>query len=208
MIRSADAILRGERIGWPLALTIGIACGAIYGAAMGLYGGRGLQALFSAIKVPILLFAATLVVLPNFFVVNTLLGLRDDFGEACRGVLGTQACVAVALGAWTPITVFGYVSVHDYASAMVVNGIAFVAASFAGHLSLRAHYRPLIARDPRHRVALRAWLLLYVFVAIQLAWMLRPFVGHASFETAFVRGGLWGNAYEAVFDAVRKGLLR
>jgi ABC-type dipeptide/oligopeptide/nickel transport system permease subunit len=56
--------------------------GMAYGAVMGCYGGatgdRLWQVFYSAVKVPLLLVATSLIALPNFFVLNTLFGLRRD----------------------------------------------------------------------------------------------------------------------------------
>ena len=70
-----------------------------------------------------------------------------------------------------------------------------------GHTWAR-HYRPLVARNPRHRVGRAAWLFLYVFVAIQSAWVLRPFVGAPGLPTRFFREGAWSNAYVMLVRSV------
>ena len=62
-------------------------------------------------------------------------------------------------------------------------------------MTLRRHYRVLVLRNPRHRITRAAWLVLYVFVAIQLAWVLRPFIGQAEMEVSFLRSDALGNAY-------------
>jgi hypothetical protein len=170
----------------------------IYGAAMGCFGLRPLQAFFSAVKVPILLWVASATCVPSFFVLNTVLGLRADFAAACRAVVSAQASLAVTLAALAPVTLFGYASSNDYPFATAMNGALFAVATAAGHVTLTRQYRPLIARNPRHRVTLAAWLLLYVFVSIQLAWVLRPFLGAPSMPTLFFRADAWGNAYVAV----------
>jgi hypothetical protein len=180
--------------------------GSVYGASMGFFGARALQALFSGTKVPILLCAATLVCLPNFYVVNTLLGLRDDFAAACRGIFAAQATLAITLAALAPVTLFAYASSGDYDVAIVWNGVAFAAGTIAGQVTLQRHYRALIASNPRHRVGRFAWLALYVFVAIQLAWVLRPFVGSPNIPTRFLREHAWSNAYVEVFDTVSRVL--
>ena len=43
-----------------------------------------------------------------------------------------------------------------------------------------------------------AWIALYVFVAIQLAWVLRPFVGSPELEVSFFRAEAWSNAYVVI----------
>ena len=59
-----------------------------------------------------------------------------------------------------------------------------------------------VAKDPRHRIARRLWVVLYVFVAIQLAWVLRPFVGSPNLDVHFFREGAWSNAYVVLFSDV------
>ena len=115
--------------------------------------------------------------------------------------LVTVLVVATALLALAPVTLVGYVSSASYPFATVLNGAVFAVASVAGQLGLARHYRPLVRRDPRHRIALRAWLALYVFVAIQLAWILRPFVGAPTMRVRFLRQDAWGNAYVHVVEA-------
>ena len=50
------------------------------------------------------------------------------------------------------------------------------------------------------------WLAIYVFVGIQMAWVLRPFVGDPRLPAQFFREHSWGNAYDVVarliYDAV------
>ncbi|HYC78618.1 MAG TPA: hypothetical protein VEI02_13405 [Planctomycetota bacterium] len=213
--RFVDDLLRARRdlapdaegLPWVGILSVIVVCGFGYGFTMGAwglgtFGFRPKQALFSGLKVPILLTLAPFVCLPNFFVVNTVLGLRDDFATACRGVLASQAVVAATLLALAPVTATGYASVADYATAVAINGAQFLVASVAGQIALARYYRRLIARDRRHRAARNAWLVLYVFVAIQLAWVLRPFVGAPTIRTSFFRQEAWSNAYVVVAEVV------
>ncbi len=210
LLAPVDDLLRAEgafaieraRLPWRTVVVVAAVAGFLYGAVMGWYGGRPLQSLYSGLKVPLLLACAMVVVLPNFFVINTILGLRDDLQAALRGVLAAQGTLAVCLASLAPITALGYASTGFYPFAKVLNGAAFALASAAGHWTLARHYRPLIASNPRHRVGLVFWLVLYVFVAIQLAWILRPFIGRPGMETAFFREGAWGNAYVEVLSAV------
>ena len=130
--------------------------------------------------------------------VNTVLGLRDDFAAALRGVLCAQATVAVALAALVPVTLTAYASSSNYRFAVAFNGLQFALAALAGQRTLARHYRPLIAANPAHLRARRLWLVLYVFVAIQLAWILRPFVGAPGLPATFLREDAWSNAYVVV----------
>ena len=75
------------------------------------------------------------------------------------------------LASCVPLTALAYVSSTDYNFAIAFNGVVFLIASVAGQVTLSRHYAPLIARNPRHRLGRRAWLVLYVFVAVQLAFV-------------------------------------
>ncbi len=191
-----------EGVPWRPLIALIIAAGFAYGAVMGSFGGRPLQAFYSGLKIPILLAVSTAICLPSFFVLNTAMGLRDDFGAAYRGILAAQGTVAIALASLAPLTYIGYLSSADYDFARVVNGAMFALASLAGQITLTRHYRALIARNPRHRFGLLLWLSLYWFVTIQLAWMLRPFIGAPGLPTRFLREETWGNAYVVVFELV------
>ena len=161
-----------------------------------------LQALYSGLKVPLLLLLSSVFCLLNFFVLNTVLGLREDFAAACRGLLASQATMALCLASLAPVLVVGYLSTDFYPLATMLNGVMFAVASIAGQMTLLRHYRPLIERDPRHRLALAGWLVLYIFVAIQLAWVLRPFIGSPNLDTTFFRQGAWSNAYVEIARVV------
>jgi len=183
---------------------------ALYGATMGTFGGleggRALQIVFSAIKVPLLLLTTFGLCLPTFFVVNTLFGLRADFALAVRALLRAQAAMAAVLCSCAPFTLVFYGSTRDYSWVLLWNGALFAAASLAGQVVVRAAYRPLVRRDPRHRAMLRVWLGLYVAVAIQLAWVLRPFVGTLNAPVEFFRAASWGNAYVVVFKLLARAI--
>jgi hypothetical protein len=211
LLVEADRILRGE--GWEAAtdgmaaiglrfVTATLAAGMLYGAVMGTYGGLGadrlLQMLYSALKLPLLLLLSFAVSLPSFFVLNTLLGVRSDFTEVLRALLGSQAALTLVLASMAPLTALWYLSFTDYQPALLFNAALFATASFAAQWRLRSHYRTLVRRNPRHGVLLLAWLVLYAFVGIQMGWILRPFVGAPWLPVEFFRDESWGNAYVVV----------
>lgn len=209
--RQVEDFLRGRRcfaVGAPIAgrlrwlLLFVVVFGVFYGAVMasftGLAPGRYHQLIYIGVKVPLLLLVTFGLCLPSFFVINTVVGLRDDFGEALQAVVATQSCVTVLLACLAPITAFFYLCNSSYARAILFNGLIFAVASITAQVVLRRYYAPLIQRQRTHRIMLYAWLLLYIFVAIQMAWVLRPFIGDPSLPVAFFRRGAWGNAYVVV----------
>lgn len=208
-----DEVLRGPAAGG-VARLVGwsLVCGGLYGAVMGAFGGvagdRAWQVLISAAKVPLLLLASFAISLPSFFVLNTLLGLRADFCAVVRALVGSQAGLTVVLASLAPYTALWYASFADYHRAILFNGVMFLVATAAAQRLLWRGYRPLIARNGRHRWILVVWLLAYWFVAIQMAWVLRPFVGEPGRPVTFFREDTWGNAYVIVAQSVRDALRR
>jgi len=188
---------------WHLVVCV-VVFGGSYGLVMGAFSGftgdHGLQLLFSCIKAPLLLLFSFVVSLPSFFVLNSLCGLRRDFGEALKALAATQAGLTVILASFAPFTAVWYLSSDNYQSAVAFNGVMFAAASVSSQFLLRRYYGPLIRRDSRHRWMLTGWLVVYCFVGIQLAWVLRPFIGDPSSPPQFLRSDVFReNAYEVVF---------
>jgi hypothetical protein len=204
-----EAPLAG-RLRWLVILVV--VCGPLYGAVMGTFSGlapgRFHQLVYSGVKVPLLLLATFLLCLPSFFVINTIAGLREDFGRVLRAVIGTQSCVTVVLAGLAPLTVVWYLSCADYRLALLFNALLFGVASLAAQVVVRRYYGPLIRRSQRHRQLLRAWFLLYAFVGIQMAWVLRPFIGDPTLPVAFFRAEAWGNAYVVVARLVAHAVNR
>lgn len=178
-----------------------VAGAGLHGFALGATSGHVLLAVWSAVKVPLLLLLSSAVTLPSFYVLHAVLGLRDDFVAACRGLLGAQAALALALGALAPPVGFLALSITDPYLLTLADGALFAVAVGVGQVVLRRHYRPLLSRDPRHRVTLACWAVLYVFFAIQLAWVLRPFLGTPGYPVEFLRAtALEQNAYVVLVE--------
>jgi hypothetical protein len=210
MLTEVDALLRGTgrfrtgsgRVPWVMLGLLLCAGGLTYGGCMGSFAGRPLQILYSALKVPLLVCVTTAICLPSFFVINSLLGLRADFADACRGVFSAQATMAVTLLAQAPLVLFAYLSTDDYRFAVLVNGVYFAIATAAAQVTLNRHYSVLMRRNPSHGIARTAWVVLYVFVAIQCAWVMRPYIGDPSLEVRFFRAEAWSNAYVRVAETL------
>jgi len=205
-----DPAARVRRPWWLLPVLI-VAFGPIYGAIMGSFGldsaGRLLQVTFSAVKVPLLLMATTALCLPAFFVLNTVCGLRQEFGRAFQAILAGQAGLSVVLASLCPLTRFFYFSSADYNHALVFNAAAFALAAVGGQMVMLRYYRLLICRHPAHRIMLYAWLALYAFVGIQMGWTLRPFIGAPGMPVTFFREGPFTNAYVVVARLIARVFL-
>ncbi|MBL8858698.1 MAG: hypothetical protein JNL28_09350 [Planctomycetes bacterium] len=208
MLRDAERLLRTEGafavdaqvVPWARIAQLLIAAGVLYGAVMGALAVNPVGVLYSALKLPVLLAFALAICLPNFYAMHAVLGLREDFPAAVRGILSAQGTLAVALCALAPVTGFFYLCGVTYPGALLWNGGAFAIAVICGQITLARHYRALIARNRRHRLTLAAWFLLYTFVSIKVGWVLRPFIGDPALPIEFLRAGKWSeNPYMNLF---------
>lgn len=177
--------------------------GFLYGMVMGSYGewdaNRFWYAFYAGIKVPLLFWVTFSLCVPVFFVLHALSGLHGDFRQSLLALLAAQAILTLVLVALAPLTSLWYLSNDHYPWAILFNGMMFAIASLAAQFYLRRLYAPLFEKHARHRTLLTIWLGLYLFVAIQFAWVLRPFVGEPNSPAEFFRSESWGNAYVALF---------
>lgn len=214
----AQGLLRPRRPGagqdadypWLRVLLLSCGCALLYGTAMGTFSavghGRWLQLPISAVKVPLLIFVSAGLALPSFYALNVMLGLREDFRGALQALLLGQATLTLVLVSLSPLTLFFYATSASYSAALVENGLVFAVASLAGHLQMRRAYAPLIARDRRHQWLLRAWLFAFMLIAIQMAWVLRPFVGKPHTPLRFFREQAWTNAYVEMLALIGRAI--
>jgi hypothetical protein len=196
-------------------IAIVVVLGPVYGASMGAYafvvGQRSFaeqipQLIYSGIKVPLLILLTVAISLPSFFVINTLLGLRDEFREALRAIVSAQAGLAIVLVSLFPLTLFIYVSLADlkasYSIAILVNAAMFGLASLSAQVLLRGYYERLVQRSRRHLWMVRMWIFVYAFVGIQAGYVLRPFIGNPNVPTTFLRKESFQNAYVKLFELI------
>ncbi len=177
--------------------------GAMQGAAMGAYafvnGGSAAFILISALKVPLFLGLSAALMLPAFYVLYALLGLGHEWKIALRALVGGQAAFALILASLSPFTLVFYLSGASYRGALGFNVGLFVVASWAARNAIQSRLRTLFESDARHARLFSMGLGLWAFVAVQLAWNLRPFVGNPDGAAQFLRPDAFTNAYLALW---------
>jgi hypothetical protein len=202
-------------LSWSKVLTIVFVCGPLYGAAMGsfawmvglrTFGEQIPQMIYSGIKVPLLIVVTLMISIPSFFVINTLLGLRADIRDSIRAIVSAQAGLTIILSSLLPLTLFVYASLSDgsvsYSAAVMFNAAMFGLASISAQLLLRGYYQPLVAKDVRHRWMIRFWIVVYAFVGIQAAYVMRPFIGNPNQTATFFRRESFENAYVKILELI------
>lgn len=199
-----SALWPGDHLISPLTLAKAVVLGgALQGASMGAFaflnGGSAAFLFFSALKVPLFLGLGAALMLPALYVLYALLGLGDQFGVALRALVGGQAAFALVLASLSPLTLVFYLSGATYRGALGFNVALFALAALAAQNTIRGRIRALLQRDARHSQLLSIGFGLWAFVAIQLGWNLRPFVGNPDAPAQFLRPDAFTNAYLALW---------
>lgn len=176
--------------------------GGAYGAMAGLYGGMA-QALSSAVKVPLLLIASLAAVAPPLYAFNTLIGSRIRGVQLAALAAATVATTSVILLALAPFALFlNFTGISYPAMKLSLVGLFFV-AGYCGAYFLYEGMQTVAARlgQDQNLPLLQVWLCAYAYVSVQMAWMLRPFLGDPARPFAFVRP-LSGSFFKGVLDAL------
>jgi len=203
------------RIGaWATAITV--VGGAIYGFAFGLWRAPE-QALYSAIKLPLLL----LFVVAASAAINGVLALllRSGIGvrQGAVAILLSFSVAVLLLAALAPVAVLFVLSVPGpeaaaarpaevYRTAELVlffHVVVIGACGVAGNFRLYQLIRRLAPTRAISRRVLMSWILVDGFVGSQLSWILRPFLCKPHLPPEFIRDrALEGNFYEEMVRIV------
>ncbi len=195
-----------------LHLAIIIVGAGFYGAAMGWWRDPQ-QALFVAIKFPLIILLTTLGNALLNAMLAPLLGLNLPFRQSFAAILMSCTIAAAILGAFSPLVAFmvwnappmsaGAASLPAY-NVIKLTHVAVI--TFAGTMGNARLLQLLVRLGGSRAVAYRvlfAWLAGNLFLGSQLSWILRPFIGAPALPVEFIRtGALHGNFYENVFGSV------
>lgn len=198
--RRRAGTLEGKR-----ALGVFLLCGGFYGAIMATFAlspERAPLMAYGMVKVPMLFGCTMLLAIPGFYVLSALRGLGSDFPKILALLVDYQLVVAITLAALAPITLFVNLIAPSQAYQWVQfwNSGTFFLAAMTAQRKFSLQTRPMVERNPRHRLLLRGWTLLYAFIGIQMAWTLRPFIGSLGQSPSFFREGKLENAYVKIFE--------
>lgn len=223
--RQLPVLLRGEPTsvrGWVeqwsnarLILCLGvIVVGAgIYGAAIGIWR-SGEQALFTAIKFPLILLLTTAGNALLNGVLAPLLGLNLSLRQASIAILLSFTIAATILAAFAPLVFFLVWNVPPLTSPEVRDAYAVIQLSqvaliaFAGivaNVRLLQLLRELAGSRAVATRILIAWLAGNLLLGTQLTWICRPFFGSPNLPVQFLRAdALKGNFFESVLHNARR----
>lgn len=225
---------------------------ALYGVVLGASNGF-MQALASAVKLPILFLVTLLICLPTLYLFNLVFGARLSIRQALALVLVAVTVISALSLAFAPVSLFFLVTAPNYAFYKILNVVILMLTGAVGlgllldgmrSLNKLATAKPTdtadeqpaalavpaqapaqpvpgqpfpgwgphhpqqpqfgMVRPPEPRVnmtLIRIWVLLFGFVATQLAWTLRPFLGSPDEKFQIFRA-VEGNFYVNIAQTI------
>lgn len=197
---------------WYLAIIVGGA--GLFGAALGSWRSP-VQALYTAIKLPLILLVISLGNGLLNAMLAPLLGINLSLRQSLLAVLMSFTIAAAILGAFSPLLYFLIWNTPPLATGASTNAgahsfvllcetamIAF--AGIAANVRLLQLLRELSGSANAAQKVLFAWLAGNLLLGSQLAWIMRPFVGSPGLPVQFLREHPFeGSFYEAIFRAFR-----
>ncbi|HSS51329.1 MAG TPA: hypothetical protein VLX28_20490 [Thermoanaerobaculia bacterium] len=226
MLRGADSLLdelvAGRRLlhHW-LRLCLGMAaCSGVYGAVLGGWHGPRL-AVYSAIKLPLVLLVTSALTVAFSWIAAALLGLRLRFGQVAVLTFLALAAGSLLLVSLAPVAwIFTVCSPPPSNQARTAHNVLYLlhtgfvgGCGIAGTATLwKALVRLELTPFDQSRRTLRAvyavWVAAFALVGGEVAWALRPFVGSIYMPVHFLRAdALAGNVYEFIFTDIVPHLL-
>jgi hypothetical protein len=179
---------------------------AVYGGTMGFYAG-GLQIIYDAIKIPLLLLISVYITIPSYYVLSSLLGGRVAFRQMVVLLLSGPTIMSVVLLALVPVNLFfifttANATYTSYAFLVLLNIAIFVLAGLSAVVYVSRGFMKVFS-GPDWIFAFIVGSMIFMFVGTQLAWVLRPYF---HYYPEFIRP-LEKNFYVALIELIL-GILR
>ena len=170
------------------------------------------MALYAAAKLPVMLIVTWLLVLPFGIVLSRSCGWSGDLGSLAEAAAHTIFGTGAILLALTPINLLFSHTIPG-PDSMAIWGYRWL---YLGHLGSVAAAgliasgqlgRFLGSGEATSRLIYPAWIAVFAFVAGEVSWVLRPFLGNPLSPVTFLRADAFdGNAYEMIFRDVLPSL--
>ena len=197
-------------------LVVSVACilvgGAIYGFTIGILRSP-LQATYTAIKFPILIFITVLCNGMLNGMLAMLLGIRLNLLESVRAILMSYAIASIVLASLGPVFFF---HLWNWSPSDQGNGffywklfhIAMIAlAGTIGNVRLWQLLKQVAGRVKAGAV-LFSWLVANLFLGCQLSWIMRPFFGNPNIEVSFLRSDALDRSFYEDVWMIMQGFLQ
>ena len=165
--------IAGQKNLWRAAtalLAVAIACHAVFGLAMGLFGGWPVAAM-DMVKIPLVALGSLLLCFPSLYVFTCVAGAPLSLAQTF--VLGCSclAMVGLILVGLAPVAWLFAVSTKSLSFLTLLAFLIWlVAIGFAGRYVDKLGAHPLLARQ----AGIRIWFLILILVTLQMATCMRP----------------------------------
>ena len=209
ILRNRDRFFGEIRVGMDLGLKMramlisSVAFFALYGAVMGSTHSL-LQAVSSAVKLPLLFLATLVVCSPTLYFFNLIFGSNQSLAQNFCLILTAITVTAVLLLSFSPVVLFFLLTTSQYQFFKLLNVGVFAVSGVVGVMFLSQGMWVVSGSGGKGAVrqaVVWLWVFLYAFVGSQMAWTLRPFIGAPSMEFELFRQ-LGGNFYANIFASI------
>lgn len=201
-----------NKSGWFIfCLAVIVAGSGIYGATIGLWRSP-LQALYSALKFPLVILMTTVGTSVLNGMLAQVMGMTISFTRSALAVITSFAVSGAILASLCPVTLFVWFNTPPLAAGGAVYShnltllIHILIIAFAG-VAGNVHLFHLLAELGGGKIVagkiLSLWLAANISLGCQLSWIMRPFVGSPGLPTAFFREDAFsGSFYESIFRTI------
>ena len=153
-----------------LLLATGLACHAVFGMAIGLFGGWTV-ALMDAVKMPLVALCSLLLCFPSLYVFTCVAGSPLTIPQAFALGCSCLAMVGLILVGLAPVAWLFSVSTASLSFVTMLTFLIWlVAIGFAGRYVAKLGSHPLFARQ----TGINMWFLILIVVTLQMTTCMRP----------------------------------
>ena len=179
---------------------------ALYGFTMGIYHSL-LQAVVSALKLPVLFTVTIIICYPAFFIIQYILGSKLKLVQMTAIIQSGFVLTTAIMVSFIPIVIFFLLTGSNYYFLQLLHIAIFIVSGSFGTKTIIDALRysceqkgiyPKIGVD-----VFRFWIIILAFVGVQLAWNLRPFLGNRNDPFQMFRK-YEGNFYTALIYSVKQ----
>lgn len=179
-----------------------------YGLIMGAPSGVR-QAISSGLKLPLLFILTLLVSFPALFVITVLIGSVLSLTQMVALILFSICVGSIIMASFATISLFFSITGSRYHFMKILHVAVFAFSGLWGMGVLWAGLMRMSQTSSSFPLSglmiLLAWITVYAFVAAQMAWTLRPFIGEPSLPFELFRKRVKGmNFYSAVMLSWRE----
>jgi hypothetical protein len=176
----------------------------IYGLVMGSYHSF-MQAIAAGVKVPLLFSLAIVICFPAFYIIQLILGSKLKFQQMVSIILSGFVLSTAIMLSFTPIVIFFLLTGSNYYFLQLLHISIFILSGFFGMRTIIEALEYSCEKKniyPKIGVLVfRFWIVIILFVGIQLAWNLRPFLGDTGKPFKLFRE-YEGNFYTALIYSI------